>query len=287
MRPLEVLEPKTIKEACSLLSKHKEEAKLIAGGQSLVPILQQRLVSLKYLINLKGMPGLDYIKEAGDSVKIGAGTTEHTVETSDIVKRRLPVLVEAVRTIASIQIRNWGTIGGSLSHADPTGDFAPVLVALGAKVRATSTRGEREIPLEIFFVDYLQSALEADEILTEITIPYLAPKSGGIYAKEVVRAGDTGICSMAVVVTLDGKDEVKKASIVLGCQAAVPVRAVQTEKSAVGKKAGDSTQDIEEAIAKEVHPAVDVLGSIEYKVDLAKVIIRHALPLAIERAKAT
>ncbi len=137
-----------------------------------------------------------------------------------------------------------------------------------------------------FFIDYFQSALELDEILTEITIPYLPPKSGGVYAKEVVRAGDAGVSSLAAVVTLDGKDEVKKASIVLGCQSLVPIRAVQTEKLAVGKKNGDSTQDVEKAIAKEAHPAADITGSAEYKVELAKVIIRHALPLAIERAKA-
>ena len=286
MRPLEFLEPKTLEEACSLLSKHKEEAKLISGGQSLVPILQQRLISPKYLINLKGLPGLDYIKEDANSLKIGALATESAIEISGIVQRRFPILVEAIHTIASVQVRNWGTIGGSLAHADPTGDFAPVLIALGAKVKATSTKGEREIALDNFFIDYLQSALEVDEILTEVAVPYLAPKSGGVYDKEIVRAGDTGISSMAVVVSLDGKQEVKEARIVLGCQASVPIRAVQTEKAAVGKKAGDSIKEVEEAIAREAHPAADVLGSVEYKVDLARVMIRHMLPLAIDRAKA-
>jgi len=251
-----------------------------------VPILQQRLVSPAYLINLKGLSGLDYIKEDADSLKIGALATERAIETSDIIQQRFPILVEAVCTIGSVQIRNWGTIGGSLAHADPTGDLVTVLLALGAKVKATSARGQREIPLERFFIDYLQSALEADEVLTEVIIPYLSPKSGGVYAKEVVRAGDTGISVVAVVVTLNGNQQVKEARIVLGCQAAVPIRAVQTEKAAVGKKAGDSTQDVEETIVKEAHPAADVLGSVEYKVELARVMIRHALPEAINRAKA-
>lgn len=285
MRPLEFLEPKSLEEACALLAKRKGDAKLISGGQSLVPILQQRLVSPKFLINLKGLSELAYIKEDGNCLKIGALTTERAIETSDIVKKRFPVLVEAVRSIASVQIRNWGTIGGSISHADPTGDFAPVCMALGASVKATSSKKEREISLDKFFVDYFQSVLEPDEILTEITIPYLPPRSGGVYGKEVVRAGDTGISSVAVVVTLDGQ-AVKKASIVLGCQSITPIRAVQAEKAAVGKKAGDSTKDVEDAIAKEAKPGADVLGSVEYKVDLARVIIRHALPQAIERAKA-
>ena len=286
MIPFEFLEPKTLEEACSLLSKHREEAKLIAGGQSLVPILQQRLASPKYLINIKGLPGLDYIKEDADSLKIGALATQRAIETSDIINRRFPVLAEAACTVGSVEIRNWGTVGGALAHADPAADLAPVLMALGAKVKATSTRGEREILLDNLFVDYLQNALEADEILSEVTVPYSAPKSAGVYAKELPAGGALGISSMAVVVTLDGKEEVKEARIVLGCQATVPIRAVQAEKVAMGKKAGDSTKEVEEAIAKEARTASDAVASAEYKVELARVMIRHALPEAINRAKA-
>lgn len=286
MRPLEVLEPKTVEEACSLLSKYKEEAKLIAGGQSLMPILEQRLASPKYLINIKGLPSLNYIKEDGNSLKIGAGTTERAIETSSIIKRRFPILAEAARSMACIEIRNWGTVGGNLAHADPTGDLAPALIALGATVKATSARGQRQISLEKFFVDYLQSVLEEDEILTEISVPFLPARSGGVYAKEMVTAISTGIATLAVVVTLNGKDEVKEARIVLGAQATVPIRAVKTEKLAVGKKSGDSTRDLEDSIAQEAHPAADASASAAYKVELARVMVRHALATAINRAKA-
>ncbi len=287
MRQLEFLEPTTLTEACSLLSKYKDEAKLLSGGQSLVPILKLRLISPKYLIDLKGIHELDFIRENDDCLTIGALTTEREIETSHIIKRRFPIIAEAVHTIGSVQIRNWGTIGGSLTHADPAGDIGPVLMALGARVKAKSTRGEREISLEEYFIDYFQSALEPDEILAEVTVPYLPSKSGGIYTKEINRTGDTGICSMAVVVSLNGNDEIKKASIVLGCQSRTPIRAINTEKAAVGKKANDSMRELEETIVKEASPAADVLGSIEYKVDLVRITIKQALPEAIRRAKAT
>ena len=120
MRTLEFLEPKTLKEACLLSSKYKEEARLIAGGQSLVPILQQRLIAPKYLINIKDLPGLEYIKETDDGLKIGALTTESAIETSYTIKQKFPILAEAAHSIASVQIRNWGTVGGSISQSDPT-----------------------------------------------------------------------------------------------------------------------------------------------------------------------
>ncbi|MFC2047456.1 FAD binding domain-containing protein [Chloroflexota bacterium] len=287
MRSLEFLEPTTLTEACSLLSKYKDEARLISGGQSLVPILKLRLISPKYLIDLKGINALDFIRENDDCLSIGALTTEREIETSDIIKRRFPILAEAVHTIGSVQIRNWGTIGGSLAHADPAGDIGPVLMALRSRVKAKSTRGEREISLEEYFTDYFESALEPDEILTEVTIPYLPSKSGGVYAKEINRVGDTGICSMAVVVSLKGNDEVKKASIVLGCQSKTPIRAINTEEIAIGRKANDSMMELEKTIVKEVNPVADVLGSIEYKVDLVRITIKQALPKAIIRAQAT
>jgi len=285
MRPFKFLEPKTLDEACSLLSKHKEEARLIAGGQSLVPMLKHRLISPRYIINLKGISELEYIKEGADSLRIGALTSQRAVETSNTVIKRFPILSEAERNVAAIQIRNWGTIGGSLAEADPVGDPAPALMALGGRIKATSTRGEREIALDDFFVDYLENALEADEILTEIIISYLEPRTGGCYLKEVERAGDTGIASVAVVVNLDNKDKVKEARIVLGCQASTPIRAKQAEGAVVGKGCDEGMEAIAEAVIKEANPAADVLGSVEYKLAIVQVIAKQALKTAIERAK--
>ncbi len=286
MKPLEFLEPKTLEEACALLSEHKEEAKLIAGGQSLRPILRHRLLAPKYLINIKGLSELDYIKELSGEWKIGALTTHRTIETSTGIHQKCPMLVEMERSLGSVQIRNWGTIGGSLAHADPSGDPAPALIAVGAKVKIVSTKGERELPLESFFTSYFETDLEADEILTEITVPYPAPNSMGAYLKEAIKAGDIGITTVATMITLNGKQQVKEAKFVLGTQSTPPIRATQAERAAVGKRAGDSMEDVAEAAAKEARPQADILGSVEYKLELVKVLIKRALNLAISRAQA-
>lgn len=286
MKPLEFLEPKTLEEACSLLSEHKEEAKLIAGGQSLRPILRHRLLAPKYLINIKGLSELDYIKELPGEWKIGALTTHRTIETSTGIHQKCPMLVEMERSLGSVQIRNWGTIGGSLAHADPSGDPAPALIAVGAKVKIVSTKGERELPLESFFTGYFETDLEADEILTEITVPYPAPNSVGVYLKEAIKAGDIGITTVAAMITFNGKQQVKEAKFVLGTQSTPPIRATQAERAAVGKRSGDSMEDVAEAAAKEARPQTDILGSVEYKLALVKVLIKRALNLAISRAQA-
>ena len=173
MRPFEFLIPKSLAEACSLLSEYKEEAKIISGGQSLIPQLRLRVLAPKFVIDIKNLLELDYIRENNDSLKIGSVTSHRTIETSPLVRQRFPVLVEMERRVADVQIRNWGTLGGNLAHADPAGDPAPPLIALGAKVKAVSVRGEREIPLGELFIDFLTTVLEPDEILTEIAVPYL------------------------------------------------------------------------------------------------------------------
>ncbi len=286
MKPLEFLAPKTLEEACSLLSEHKEEAKLIAGGQSLRPVIRHRLIAPKYLINLKGLSELDYIKELSGELKIGAITTHRSIETSPIIGQKFPILVEMERLVGSVQVRNWGTIGGSLAHADPAGDPAPALLAVGAKIKVVNTKGEREILLENFLTGYYETALEADEILTEITIPYLPPNSGGAYLKEVIRAGDIGIATVAAMVTLNGKQEVKEARFIFGAQDTPPIRATQAERAAVGKRTGDNTADVAEAAAKEASPQTDILGSVEYKLDMVRSLTKRALSLSITQAQA-
>jgi len=285
MKPFEFLEPKNLEEACSLLSQHSEDAKILAGGQSLRPIMRQGFLAPKYLINIKGLSELEYIKEDTNGLKIGALTTESAIESSPVIREKFPLLVEMEGFLGAPQIRNWGTIGGSLAFSDPAGDPAVALIALDATVKAVSTRGEREIPVEEFETGYLESALEPDEILTEITLPYLPPNSGGTFTEEVVRAGDLGIAIVAAMVTLNGGKAVKAARIVLGAQSVSPFRAKEAEKAATGKKAGDNLGDVAEAAAKEAQPGTDVLGSTEYKRHLVKVLTKRALSLAISRAQ--
>lgn len=283
----ELLEPESLKEACSLLSEYKERAKLIAGGQSLVPLLKGRYILPDYVISLKNLRELEYIREDGNCLRIGALTIHRAIETSPLIKDKLPVLVEAERWLAQLQIRNWGTIGGGLSHADPAGDLAPPLIALGAKVIAASTRGERTIPLEEFFVNIFTTVLESDEILKEVEVPFLPPNSGVAYRKETVIAGDYPIVSVAAAVFLDAQREtVKGARIVMGAVGMTPIVAGEAGKAITGKKVSDKLAEEAGALAsKEADPTADVLGSVEYKREVAGVLATEIVGLAIERAR--
>ena len=287
MKRFEYVEPASLKEACSLLSKYKDEAKVIAGGQSLVVFLRQRIFTPGYLINIKNLKELDYIRDGGGSLKIGALTTHRTLETSPVVRDRLPVLAEAERKLAHLQIRNWGTVGGDLCHADPAGDVSPPLLALGAKVKAVSTRGEREIALEDFFADYFTTVLESDEILTEIEIPYLPPNSAAAYRKETIISGDYPIASVAAMVGLDERREtVKEARIVLGAAGTTPIFAREASRILTGQKAnGNLVKEAAEAASKEADPTTDILGSVEYKRKLVGLLTQEIVSLAIQRAK--
>jgi len=284
MKPFEFIDAKSVKETCSLLSKYKGEAKILAAGQSRKPLLRQGFITPKYLISIKRIKELDYIAEDKDCVRIGAITTENTVEKSVIIKRRFPMLIEMEGYLGAVQIRNWGTIGGSLAFSDPSGDAAVALIALGATVKIVNTRGQREVPVEDFETGYLENVLEEDELLTEITIPFSPPNSGAAFTEEAVRTGDLGIAIVAAMVTLDAQKTVKNARIVLGAQSVSSFRAKKAESLMVGKKLGDNLDKVVEAAASEACPPADVLGSVEYKLEIIKVLTKRAVNLAISRA---
>ncbi len=283
----ELLEPQSLEEACSLLAKHKEDAKLLAGGQSLVPLLKGRYILPDYVINLKNLHELEYIRNDGDRIRIGALTIHRNLETSPIIKDKLPVLIEAEKWLAQMQIRNWGTVGGGISHADPAGDLGPPLIALKAKVIAASSRGERTIPLEEFFVNIFTTVLEPDEILKEVEVPVPPPNSGIAYRKETIIAGDYPITSVAAAIHLDAQTEtVKDARIVLGAVGMTPILAREAGKAITGKKANAKLAEEAGALAsKEADPTADVLGSVEYKREVTGVLAAEIVGLAIERAK--
>lgn len=281
MRPFELLEPKNLAEACNLLDEYREEAKVIAGGQSLLPMLRSRLIASHYVINIKGLSELDYIQEGPGGIMIGTLVTHRAVEDSPLIKLRFPMLVEMERQLASIQIRNWGTLGGNLCHADPAGDPAPCLIALGAKLKVKSVRREREIPLGEFFVDYLESVLEPNEILMEIGIPNHPPNTGGAFIKESVTTGSIAIVSVGAVVTIDG-EVVKDARIVLGAMGPTPIRVRDAERALVERR---PLEEVAMIAADEARPSADVGGSVEFKRNLVKVVTRSAVLEAMRRAK--
>lgn len=285
MRPFEFLEPANLDEACSLLNKYKDEAKLLAGGQSMVPLLRHRLISPKYVVNIKGLHGLEYIKHDSNGVRIGALTTHRALELSSVIRKHFPAITEMEEVLGSVQVRNWGTIGGDVCHADPASDPGPVLITLGARVKARSVRGQREMALEDFFVNYLETALEEDEILEEIYIPYLPPNSGSVYIKESLRFGDFPFASAAVVVTLD-KNVIKDARIALGAVGNKSIRARKAESAILGKQVSQQLEQAGLAASEEADPQADVSGSAEYKRDVVRIITNSAVKQAIARAKA-
>jgi carbon-monoxide dehydrogenase medium subunit len=271
----DVLEPKTLAEAFSLLADYKDDAKIIAGGQNLLVLIKQRRVNPRYLINIKGLNELEYIKDCDDVLRIGALITHRTIELSSLIRARHNILSEMELELGDVQTRNWGTIGGSLCQASPSGDPAPVLIALGAKVRVASIHGERYIALDRFFTGYLMTALEPHEILLEIH-------------KEAVRKGDLAIASVAVVISLDNRGRtVSDARIVLQAVGPTPIRARQAEKIIIGEDIRQKKVLEEAALmaVKEASPISDVYGSEDYKRAMVRVATRCAVTNAIKRAQ--
>jgi len=285
----EYFAPKTVKEALSLLSRYGEKAKIIAGGQSMLVIMKQGLFAPEYLIDIKGISALDYIKyDEGKGLRIGALTIHRAIEKSPVIQKHFGVLSEMERNLATIQTRNWGTIGGNLCHGDPAGDPAPVLIALKAKLKLASSAGERIIEVEEFSKDYLEVDLQTGEMLTEIQVPIPPARTGTAYEKLMVMKGDMGIVGAAVSITLRAGDSVcENVRIALGSAASVPLRAKKAEKRLIGKKVTDALlAEAGELASTEASPPSDVHGSAEYRREMVKVFLKRVAQIALERAKA-
>jgi len=288
IRDFEYFAPKTVEEALTLLSQYNEESKVIAGGQSLLVLMRQGLVAPKYLIDIKGISALDYINlDKNEGLRIGALTPHRAIEKSPVIQNGFAVLSEMELKLASVQTRNWGTIGGNLCHADPAGDPAPVLIALNGKLKIASLSEERTVAVEEFSTDYFETALRHGELLTEIQVPNPPPRTGTAYTKFNIIENDMGIASTAVSITLSPKDETcSDARIVLGAVASVPMRAKEAEKVLVGKEISDALLVKAGQIAsEEAEPIADVLASEEYKRELVRVLVKRVGREALDRAR--
>jgi carbon-monoxide dehydrogenase medium subunit len=284
----EYFTPKTIKEALELLSKYDEgECKVIAGGQSLLVLMKHKLIMPKYLIDIKGLSDLDYIKlDDKQGLKIGALTTHRSIEKSPVVQNGFTVLAEMEQNISSVETRNWGTIGGNVCHGDPGGDPTPVLIALNAKLKLTSLSGERTINAEDFTSNYYETALQHDELLTEIQVPSLAPNTGAKFTKFSQIAGDYANASVAMLITVDKKEICNDVRIALGSVAVAPMRAKKAEGILKGKKISDELlAEAGQIASEEASPTTDAEASAEYKRELVKVLVRRVGKEALERAK--
>ena len=285
----EHLAPKTVKEALTLLSQYDEgERKVIAGGQSLLILMKQRLITPNYLIDIKGIPDLDYIKyDEKEGLKIGALTTHRAIEISPVIQKEFSVLSEMEQNISSVETRNWGTIGGDVVHGDPCADPVPVLIALNAKLKMTSLSGDRTVDAEEFTVDYFETVLQHDELLTEIQVPALPPSTGVKYTKFSQIEGDFALASVAMLITLDeNKGACTDVRIALGGVADVPMRAKKAEDILKGKKISDDLlAEAGQVASEEASPITDVNASEEYRRDLVKVLVKRVGSEALARAK--
>lgn len=277
--------PSTLKEALALLAQYAGNAKVLSGGQSLLPLLKLRLGQVDHLVDINRIPGLEYIREEGGMLKIGGRTREAALEDSDVVRKRYPILVDTARVIADPLVRNRATVGGNLAHGDPGNDHPATMLALGAQVVATGANGERVIPIAQFFKGLFTTALEPDEILTEIRIPSPPARSGGAYVKLERKVGDYATAAAAAQVTLGAGGAVERVGLALTNVGSVPVHATAAAAYLTGKKP-DAAAIAETArqAAQAASPSADRRGAVEYKREMARVLCGRALTKAIERA---
>lgn len=282
----EYFAPKTVPEAVGLLQRYGPEAKLLAGGHSLIPLMKLRLAAPRYLVDINRIAGMAYINEADGMLRIGALTRHGDLETSDLLRARYPLLADTARVIADPLVRNLGTIGGSLAHADPAGDWGAAMLAVGAQVVASGARGARVIAIDDFFVDTFTTALEPDEILTEVRIPQPVPGSGGAYLKLERKVGDFAIAAVGAALVLDAKETATRVGIGLCNVGSTSLRARRAEEALRGRKPDDAAiARTAAAAAEESDPAADLRGPAEYKRDMVRVLTGRALRLALRRAK--
>jgi aerobic carbon-monoxide dehydrogenase medium subunit len=277
--------PSTLGEATALLSKLGEDAKVLSGGQSLIPLMKLRLASPAHLVDINAIPGLSGIREADGFLRIGALTRESDLEESEIVRTRYPLLHDTSKVIADPIVRNLATVGGNLAHGDPANDHPATMLALGAEIVAVGPKGERRMPIATFFTGPFETGLKPDEILVEIRLPVPPAGSGGAYLKLERKVGDFATAAVAVQVTLGANGACEQAGIGLTNVGLTPIKATKAEASLKGKALDESAiKQAAELAAQAAEPSADLRGSVEYKKDLVRVLTARALRKAVERA---
>jgi carbon-monoxide dehydrogenase medium subunit len=277
--------PASVDEALALLARYGGEAKILAGGQSLMPLLNFRLSRPAALVDLNRIGALAYIREQNGHVAFGAMTRQRAIEFSPVVKSRLPLLTEATRWVGHLPIRSRGTIGGSIAHADPSAEYPAVLTALDGEVVVRGPRGERTLKPAELFQTYLTTSLEADEILTEVRLPAMPAGAGHAFEEFARRHGDFAIVGVAAMVALDGT-RVREARLATAGAGPVPVRLRAAEAILLEDGVSERALDAAAARAAElVTPDSDLHATAAYRTNLTRVLTRRALVRAVARAR--
>ena len=285
--PFDYLFAKNTREALSFLKEHGDSAKILAGGQSLMPLINMRLSRPAYIIDINKIAELSYIKEGEGTLKIGSLTRHRELETSQLVKSRCPILSEAIRHIGHIQIRNQGTIGGSIAHADPAAEIPGIITLLDGKIRVENRDGEREISPEEFFLSYFITSLDPEEMIVEIELPVMPPNMGWSFMEQSMRPGDLATAGTGVTVELqDDYETCAAVKVVFIGVDAMPVRGTVIEECLVGKPMNDlSVEKTGELVEGVVNPESDIHASVEYRLHISKVLLKRALLEAKRRAR--
>ncbi len=283
--PFEYHQPSSVAEALQMLTR-LPEAKLLAGGHSLLPMMKLRLVSPTHVVDLGRIEALRFIRPEGQTVVVGALATHWMVESSDVVRRAVPMLGETAARIGDVQVRNAGTIGGSLAHADPAADYPAAILALDAQMVAQSSRGRRTIPAGEFFTGLFSTALAADEILVEVRVPVPSGRSGSAYMKFAHPASGFAVVGVAALITVDGQGRCAGARVGVTGVGPAAYRPARVENSLKGAALDEKTVEAAvEPAAEGVNVNEDLFASAEYRAHLARVFTKRAVLAAAQRAK--
>lgn len=286
LRKFEYVEPSSVREASRFMAEHPEDARIYAGGTSLLLLMKQGIVRPTYLVNIKKIPGLRYIENGGATIRIGSLTTHHDLEVSPIIRQFLPAIAEVEPQVANIRVRSTGTIGGNLGFAEPLTDLPPVLIALDARVKVADPAKERVFPLEQLFAGYYETTLQPHELITEIQVDRIEPHFGLQYLRFSV-GSDKPAVGCAVGVRLDPATGVcVEARCVLGCVAPTPLRVRKAEDVLRSNRfSAEVATEAGRVAAEACSPLGDLRGSAEYKRAMVGVLVRRAAEEAFRRAE--
>jgi carbon-monoxide dehydrogenase medium subunit len=285
-RSFEYFSPRALDDALALLVRLGPEAKILSGGQSLIPMMKLRLASPPYLVDINRIPDLNYVSEDDGHLRIGALARESDLEISPLIRSQYPLLLDTTVVIADPLVRSQATVCGNLAHGDPANDHPATMLALEAAVVVVSARGEREIPVASFFTGLFSTDLQPDEILKEIRVPAPPPMSGGAYLKLERKVGDYATAGVAVQITVDSAGVCQRAGVGLTNVGFTPLKAAKVEAFLKGRQLDEAAiKQASEIAASESQPFDDVRGSADYKRDVVRVLSARALRRALERAR--
>jgi carbon-monoxide dehydrogenase medium subunit len=281
-----LLVPASLEEALRMLSEHGHEAKVLAGGHSLIPLMKLRLARPAYVIYLGKLKELSYIREEGGSIRVGALTTHAEIESSQLLQEKCPLLAETASRIGDRQVRNMGTIGGSIAHADPAADYPAALLALEASVEVRSAKGVREVRVEDLIKGAYTTDLAPEELITEVRVPVLGGAVGTAYEKLVFRASDFAIVGVAALVSINREGVAERVRVGITGASDAPVRARGVEEELEGKKlTEESITEASRRASEGLNPPSDIRASGEYRKAMAEALTRRALMKALSKAR--